>query len=267
MSVLYGFPQLEQRTTKAKAMVETLGSSCRYMDALLTHGRHDEILHTRQLVSNRLTQLLHMQADSLTKNLNLYFRPGALTTQNIETLFGKADSFYQTLNQDNVRNICVETSIDVSNAMPLLCDDVTLVREFMAKGVSDIRDIWPTGLAISKDGKIFIVDRENRRVKTYDAMGNFEHEFGQSGTGHLNCPYDVTVLKTGNIAVTDYHDEDVKVFTPSGHLVTRWRHGFKYPRGISTNNDNKVIPSDVQHVRACYCTVHNYTSLVQVRSS
>ena len=221
-------------------MATTLGSSCHYVDTLLTHGKHDEVLHTRRLVAQRLTHLLHLQADSLTKKLNQYFRPGALTTTNLELVFGKADSFHQSINEDSVKDICAETSIDVSSALPLLADDVTLVREFMAKGVSDIRDIWPTGIAIDRDGQMFIVDRENKRIKLYDADGNFRHEFGHTGSGHLNCPYDVTIIKNGNVAVTDYHDEDVKIFTPSGQFVTRWQKGFKYPRGISTNKNQKV---------------------------
>ena len=221
-------------------MIEQLSSSTQYIDSLLQHGKADEILYSRQILTNRLSSLVHVHADSVTTKLNQYFRPGAMTTKNMEAIFGKADSFHQSLNEDNVRGICKDNSLDIHQALPMPTESAELIREFTAKGVSDIKDIWPTGLTIDRTGHMYIVDRENKRIKVFDRNGTFESEFGHTGSGHLSCPYDIALLYNGNLAVTDYNDEEVKIFSTNGRYLGSWRQGFKYPRGIAVNSNRQV---------------------------
>ena len=37
--------------------------------------------------------------------------------------------------------------------------------------------------------------------------------------GTLQTPYDIAVLHNGNIAVTDYEDESIKIYNHTGELI------------------------------------------------
>ena len=224
-------------------------SSIEYMNELMDHGKAEEILASKALLTERLTNLMYLQIEQLATKLSLYFTPGSKITKGVENLFGKVDSYSTPFDKSSIQNISKGDN-DVVTSVPVIGEDVQLVQQFECRGAKDVKDIWPSGLDIDRDGQMVILDRENKMVKIFDENGKFVREFGATSINHrLGCPYDVTILKNGDIAVSDYENEDLKIFTQCGEYLSSIKGPLKYPRGITCMRDGRIAVVDC-HTRS-----------------
>jgi len=62
-----------------------------------------------------------------------------------------------------------------------------------------------SGITIGTDNNLYVVDRRNHRIQVLGKNGTFIRSFGENGTapGLFNEPLDITVLRNGNIVVSD----------------------------------------------------------------
>lgn len=67
-------------------------------------------------------------------------------------------------------------------------------------------------------------------------------------------PFDVATLSTGEIVVTDYGCENVKVFSLAGVGRLIISGEFEYPRGVATSKDDLIFVLDSELGRV---TVHS----------
>ncbi len=231
---------------QAETLVNTLHGACSYLDTMFDHGKPEEVMTIRDLVINRLTSLAAQNLDPLATKLSLSFTAGNSSPQALEALFGKVRSTSVPLNDHNIRSIFRNNDLPISNVLPTLGESLELVSQFECRGLTDRKDIWPTGLAVTADGHYMVLDRENKRLKAYDKTGNLLSEFGEK---ELSCPYDIAIMQNGNLAITDYDDEDVKVFTPEGTLVAKLKGPMKYPRGIAVSANGQIVIVDAHSQR------------------
>ena len=91
----------------------------------------------------------------------------------------------------------------------------------------------PRGVAVDKQGNIYVTDTGNRRVMEYDGNGTFIRQFGQgltpalvsvpnNGPNQLNEPIGVAVDAQGNVYVADTNNRRIVKFDKSGQAVTNW---------------------------------------------
>lgn len=270
---------IQERKQKVEEMTGMLKANTEFIENLLQHGKDDEVLSVRNQVSARLQHLGRLTTEPMTSKLSLYFSAGTATKGNMEGIFGKVDIFNTPLNNQSVKTIfqCespVTNGHGVSSPIPFtvelppsmdlqkLGENVTEVACFESRGASDTKDIWPTGVVLDHDANIVVLDRDNKKVKMFHQTGKFIREFGQNGVQNLQCPYDLTVMEDGCIAVTDYEDEDIKVFTSLGVFVKSIKASFKYPRGICTNPVGQLLVVDCHRHRL---TIHDPDSGTVVR--
>jgi DNA-binding beta-propeller fold protein YncE len=86
---------------------------------------------------------------------------------------------------------------------------------------SDLKS--PTGVAVGKDGNVYVADSGNNRVLVYDKDGNSLRQFGKFGTlnGELNYPYCITVDQNNNIYVGQFKAPRIQVFDSRGKLIRK----------------------------------------------
>jgi sugar lactone lactonase YvrE len=111
----------------------------------------------------------------------------------------------------------------------------------------------PTGLAVDKDGNLYVADTLNDRIEIFDADGNFVKTFGKNGDGPgaFARPKGVTIDSDGNIWVTDGALDRVQVFNQDLQLlIIMGGHGllpgqFQGLVGIYADKNNRIFTSEI----------------------
>ena len=163
--------------------------------------------------------------------------------QDSSTLLGKLSIYNSAITKEAMAKI---TNIDINfNAIqPMVVDDPKLVLEFTCYGSNDSKDLWPSGLAITHENDIVILDRENQVVKIFDEDAVFLREIRSTPQCELGCPFDVTILDEMSLALTDHDNESVQIFTLRGDHVKTFQGSLNYPRGIETNKNGDILVVD-----------------------
>jgi sugar lactone lactonase YvrE len=111
----------------------------------------------------------------------------------------------------------------------------------------------PQGIAIDKDGNIYVTDTLNNRVEIFDADGNFISLFGKhgDGPGYFARPKGIAVDSDGHIWVADEMEDRLQVFNRDGQLLTYigTGHGelpgqFKALVGVAIDKQNRVFTTE-----------------------
>lgn len=82
----------------------------------------------------------------------------------------------------------------------------------------------PRGMAVDKQGNVYIADSGNHRIVVTDADGVFLRVIGSPGTGEgqLNEPWGVAVADNGDVYVADTWNYRIQVFSPEGVFKFAW---------------------------------------------
>ena len=110
----------------------------------------------------------------------------------------------------------------------------------------------PVGVAVDKDGNVYVTDTFNDRVEIFDADGGFISTFGKNGDGpqDFERPKGIAVDCDGHIWVADAVQDMVKVFNQEGRLLIYFGGHGEYPGrfmgiyGITIDKNNRVITSE-----------------------
>ena len=128
----------------------------------------------------------------------------------------------------------------------------------------------PRGVAAAPDGALYIVDRENRRIRMVDADGNITTVAGTGSSGYngdrgpatqaaLRAPYGVATDHQGNLYIADTFNHRVRKVTPAGSIDTvagsdrfgfsgdGWAAGFAtlhYPLGVAVDIAGNLYVAD-----------------------
>jgi len=111
----------------------------------------------------------------------------------------------------------------------------------------------PQGVALDKDGNVYVTDTLNNRVEIFDADGNFISQFGKhgDGPGYFARPKGIAVDGDGHIWVADEMEDRLQVFNREGQLLTYvgLGHGelpgqFKALVGVAIDKQNRVFTTE-----------------------
>jgi DNA-binding beta-propeller fold protein YncE len=111
----------------------------------------------------------------------------------------------------------------------------------------------PQGVAVDKEGNVYVTDTLNDRVEIFDADGNFISTFGKAGDGpgYFARPKGIAVDGDGHIWVADTMQDRLQVFNKEGQLLTYigLGHGqlpgqFSSLIGVAVDKKNRVFTTE-----------------------
>lgn len=113
--------------------------------------------------------------------------------------------------------------------------------------------LWtPKGVAVARDGSVFVVDYANHTLIKYSAAGRLLGAWGGKGSapGRFHRCSRVAIGPSGDVYVTDAENHRIQRFSQAGTFLGQWGgHGaaagkFDLPRGIDVARDGSVYVTD-----------------------
>jgi|SRR5208283_103973 len=110
----------------------------------------------------------------------------------------------------------------------------------------------PQGVALDKDGNVYVTDTMNNRVEIFDADGQFISEFGRhcDGPGCFARPKGIAIDGDGHIWVADAFNDTLQAFNREGQLLT-WLGGhghfpgqFASLVGLAIDKQNRIFTAE-----------------------
>ncbi|MDP2233679.1 MAG: 6-bladed beta-propeller, partial [Actinomycetota bacterium] len=104
---------------------------------------------------------------------------------------------------------------------------------------------FPNGVAISKDGDVFISDGDNRRVQVFDDKGVFQHFVNTSGV-----PRGIAIDKKERLYVADAISHTIDIYSLKGQRLTQFGSQgfgpgqFNFPNDVTIGPEQRIYITD-----------------------
>ena len=117
--------------------------------------------------------------------------------------------------------------------------------------------VWPAGIAVDAQQRLYVTDEWNQRVTVYDTQGNLLGQWGEAGDGdgQLDRPSGIAVDNNQDLLVVDARNHRVQRFTGNGRFLGKWGSfgggdgQLNMPWGVAVNREGQVYVTDWRNDR------------------
>lgn len=107
----------------------------------------------------------------------------------------------------------------------------------------------PSDVSVSKDGRIYVVDGVNNKIRIYSSRGNLVSSFGKkgSGSGEFRYPLGIDIDSSGKVYIADSGNHRIQIFNLRGDFIDKIN--------VPSKNDHPADPTDVavdENRNRCY---------------
>lgn len=138
-----------------------------------------------------------------------------------------------------------------------------VAQVFGCEGVDDGEFKSPTGIALDKDGTIYVADTDNHSIQKFDKDGKFQARWGGdpgSAEGSFYYPRGLATGPDGEVFVSDSGNNRIQKLDAEGNYLHTWgKFGFAWkgadigrfdvPWGVATDRDGNVFITDTSNAR------------------
>ena len=129
--------------------------------------------------------------------------------------------------------------------------------DFGAYGTGDGQFIWPTAIAVDREGCIYISSESEHRIQKFSPDGKFLSKWGTpgGGEGEFDGPSGMVFDREDNLYVVDHFNNRVQKFTKDGKFLLQWggkgdgSGQFELPWGIGLDAAGNVYVADWRNDR------------------
>ena len=123
---------------------------------------------------------------------------------------------------------------------------------FASKGDGDGELMWPRGIALDRDDRVYVSDEHLHRITIFTESGQFISNWGTHGAdeGELDRPSGIAFDPDDNLIVSDSGNHRIQRFTRDGRFLSAFgRAGsgpgeLDLPWGLTANGDGEVFVAD-----------------------
>jgi DNA-binding beta-propeller fold protein YncE len=120
------------------------------------------------------------------------------------------------------------------------------------KGAGPGQFLFPTYVAVDRDGRVYVTDTLNARVQVFDTDGRYLSTIGERGTawGMFDTPKGVALDGFGNVYVVDSGWSNVQIFNQRRQVLLFFGGRgplpglLKNPTAITIDRDNRIYVAD-----------------------
>jgi DNA-binding beta-propeller fold protein YncE len=138
-----------------------------------------------------------------------------------------------------------------------------VVQAIGQEGVDNGEFKSPTGIALDKDGHIYVADTDNHSIQKFDRDGTFLARWGgEAGSqdGQYYYPRGLTIGSNGEVYVSDSGNNRIQKLDADGNPMKAWgKFGFAWrgadmgkfdvPWGVATDQEGNLYVSDTSNAR------------------
>jgi len=118
-------------------------------------------------------------------------------------------------------------------ALVLLFTSMTLIITTPALGIKriNVKHLFDmtanlnaaSDVCVSKDGRIYVVDGVNHKIRIFNRNGKFLSSFGTkgSGNGEFRFPLGVDIDNSGKVYIADSGNHRIQIFSPEGKFIAK----------------------------------------------
>jgi DNA-binding beta-propeller fold protein YncE len=166
---------------------------------------------------------------------------------------GDAPASPMALTFDADANLYVTDLLDGAHRVLVYGPAGDLKLSFGTQGSDPGQFSFPNGVAVDRQGRIFVSDSNNGRVQVFDRTGHLLETIGRGGTGSLSMPRGVAIDPLDRVFIADITGQSVEVWDASAEPPHRLygvgsegsgNAQFENPNGIAVDTTGRLYVTD-----------------------
>ena len=117
-------------------------------------------------------------------------------------------------------------------------------------GEGDGQFVWPCGVAVDSQGRVYVTDEQLCRVSVFDQSGNYLSHWGVQGAGdgELDTPSGIAFDSQDNLYLSDTYNNRIQKFTSDGRFQASFgaegNGKLGLPWGLTVDSQDNVFVAD-----------------------